>query len=59
MLIARRLRVAQALGCRFVTAETGLPIADEPNPSLANLRAAGLRTLEVRDNYVFAGTSWG
>lgn len=58
-LIARRIRVAQALGCRFVVAETGLPIRDEPNPSLANLQAAGLRPLEVRDNYVFAGTAWG
>ena len=57
-LIARRLRLGQALGCRLLVSETGLPIADEPNPSLHNLLTLGLRAVETRDNYVLPGTTW-
>ena len=57
-LLARRLRVAQALGCRLVAAETGAALPSEPNPSEHNLRALGLQPVAMRDNWVRPGTTW-
>jgi GNAT superfamily N-acetyltransferase len=57
-LIARRLRVANALGCTLVASETGAPVAGEPNPSEHNLRALGLELCAVRANWTAPGTAW-
>lgn len=58
-LIARRLRVAHALGCRLVCSETGVALPGQPNPSEHNLRALGLRPVAVRANWTRPGASWG
>lgn len=57
-LIARRLRVANALGCTLVASETGAPVAGEPNPSEHNLRALGLELVAVRANWTPPGAPW-
>ncbi len=50
-LIAARLRAARELGCRWVIAETGWPDPGTRNPSLENLRRAGLPVLYERTNW--------
>lgn len=50
-LIARRLADAAAAGCRWAVTETGEPIADEPNPSLANMKRCGFETVASRLNF--------
>ncbi len=50
-VIAERLRIALARGLRRIVTETGEPVADEPNPSLQNLRRAGFRVVCSRLNY--------
>ena len=50
-LIAARIEAARREGCRWVTAETGLPAEGATNPSLDNLERAGLRRLYVRRNW--------
>jgi hypothetical protein len=57
-LIARRLRVACALGCDLVLVETGAEVPGEPSPSLDNLRLAGFTPCFVRKNYAAPGTTW-
>lgn len=57
-LIARRLRVAAALGCDRVYVETGLPLPGETHPSLDNLIRAGFREAFTRQNFAPPGTSW-
>lgn len=52
-LLSARLQAALDLGCRHVATETGEPIGDEPNPSLANLRRAGFRHVCSRLNYAW------
>lgn len=47
-LLARRMREACALGCRWVTAETADDLPDKPNPSVHNLARLGWRLLHRR-----------
>jgi len=58
MLLAKRMRVALALGCRWIISETGEAIAGEPSPSLDNMQALGMRPIATRDNYVLEGVRW-
>ena len=50
-LIARRASEAAALGCRWLTAETGQPVPGAPSPSHRNLVACGFEIALRRDNY--------
>lgn len=50
-LMRERIADAAAAGCRWVVTETGEPIGDEPNPSLANMRRAGFETVASRLNF--------
>jgi GNAT superfamily N-acetyltransferase len=50
-LMALRIREAIAAGCTQITTETGEPVADEPNPSLINMRHCGFRQVCSRLNY--------
>jgi GNAT superfamily N-acetyltransferase len=54
-LLAKRLRVAFALGCRWVFSDTGEAVAGKPNPSHDNMLRLGLRPLFTRDNYAPSG----
>ncbi len=57
-LIARRLRLACALGCDLLLVETGAPVPGEPSPSLDNLCTAGFEPVFTRKNYAAPGTTW-
>jgi GNAT superfamily N-acetyltransferase len=48
MLIARR--IAAAAGARWAVTETGEPVADDPNPSLANMKRSGFEVVASRLN---------
>lgn len=50
-LMSRRIADAVAAGCRWIVTETGEPIGDEPNPSLANMRRCGFRLVASRLNF--------
>lgn len=50
-LMARRIADAHAAGCRLAVTETGEPIGDEPNPSLANMRRCGFQMVASRLNF--------
>lgn len=50
-LMARRIADAIAAGCRHIATETGEPMADEPNPSLANMFRCGFVTVASRLNF--------
>lgn len=50
-LLAARIAAAQASGCSLVVTETGEPVGDEANPSLANIRRAGFTQVCSRLNY--------
>jgi GNAT superfamily N-acetyltransferase len=56
-LMARRIRDAAALGCQWVTSETGAETAESPNPSLHNMRRIGLTELYERRNWVWRPSS--
>jgi GNAT superfamily N-acetyltransferase len=49
-LMARRIDDAIAAGARWIATETGEPIADEPNPSLENMRRMGFEAVASRLN---------
>jgi hypothetical protein len=49
-LLARRIVDAIDAGCTAIVSETGEPIADEPNPSLANLLRCGFKVVASRLN---------
>jgi len=53
--MARRIAEADAAGCRWVVTETGEPMGDESNPSLANMRHCGFRKVASRLNFVASG----
>lgn len=53
VLIARRLREAHELGCKWATAETMPDTAEHPNPSYRNMLRAGMRLLYHQAKYVF------
>lgn len=50
-LMALRIREARAVGCTRVFTETGEPVANEANPSLANMHRCGFERLCSRLNY--------
>jgi hypothetical protein len=50
-LMALRVREAIAAGCARIFTETGEPVSDEPNPSLANMQWSGFRRVASRLNY--------
>lgn len=59
MLLAKRMRVALALGCRYIVSETGEALPDQRNPSQDNMMSLGMRPVALRDNYVLDGVHWG
>jgi GNAT superfamily N-acetyltransferase len=50
-LMSRRIADALDAGCRYVATETGEPMGDEPNPSLANMYRAGFERVASRLNF--------
>lgn len=48
--MAARIAAAADAGARWVATETGEPVADEPNPSLANMKRAGFVQVASRLN---------
>lgn len=50
-VMARRISDAIAAGCRYIVTETGEPVADEPNPSLSNMKRCGFRQVASRLNF--------
>ena len=52
-LLDARIREARERGCRFASAETWAETPENPNPSQHNMRAAGLREVHVRRNWVY------
>ncbi|HTT36505.1 MAG TPA: GNAT family N-acetyltransferase [Burkholderiales bacterium] len=50
-LMASRIRAAIAAGCTQIVTETGEPVGDEPNPSLANMQRSGFVRVCSRLNY--------
>jgi ribosomal protein S18 acetylase RimI-like enzyme len=57
-LLDKRMRVAFALGCRWVFSDTGEALAGQPNPSFDNMRRLGLEPIARRENYAPAGARW-
>ncbi|GAA0463668.1 hypothetical protein Ade02nite_30470 [Paractinoplanes deccanensis] len=55
-LLAARAAKARELGCRWVVAETGVPVEGTSNPSLNNMLRAGLETWYVRPQFRWAET---
>ncbi|SEH84408.1 Acetyltransferase (GNAT) domain-containing protein [Mycolicibacterium rutilum] len=53
-LIAARIAAAAEAGCRWIVAEAEKPAEGADNPSLNNLRRAGLRPLYARRNWVWS-----
>jgi GNAT superfamily N-acetyltransferase len=51
-LMARRIDDAIAAGAKIIVTETGEPIADEPNPSLGNMRRCGFEKVASRHNFI-------
>lgn len=49
-LMARRIADAVSTGCDRIVTETGEPVGDEPNPSLANMRRFGFVQVASRLN---------
>ncbi len=56
-LMAIRVTDAAALGCAWITAETGTETPEEPNPSLHNMRHIGLVELYERRNWLWRPAS--
>jgi hypothetical protein len=52
-LMAARIAHAQAQGCVSIHTETGEPVGDEPNPSLANMVRCGFECVCSRANLAF------
>lgn len=51
-LMARRIADARDLGVRWIGAETGSETPEDPNPSLHNMRRAGMTELYARQNWL-------
>ena len=51
-LMARRIRDAAALGCRWVITETGEDVPQQPNPSFHNMLRTGFQLAYQRPNYL-------
>jgi GNAT superfamily N-acetyltransferase len=54
-LIHARIEAAREAGCRIVVSETGKPSPGESNPSLNNMRRAGLQPCYPRRNWIWSG----
>jgi len=54
-LMAQRIEAAIAAGCTRLVTETGEPVGDEPNPSLANMEWCGFEKVCSRLNYAAPG----
>lgn len=52
-LMARRVEDANALGAAWIVTETGTETADDPNPSLHNMRRLGFTELYERRNWIW------
>lgn len=52
-LMAARTVAATEAGCAWISTETGTETAEEPNPSLHNMRHAGMDELYERTNWIF------
>jgi GNAT superfamily N-acetyltransferase len=52
-LMARRIRDAAALGCRWLVTETGEDTAENPNPSYHNMVRTGFKLAYLRPNYPY------
>jgi len=50
-VMALRIEEAIAAGCMHIVTETGEPVADEPNPSLSNMKRCGFRQVASRLNF--------
>jgi hypothetical protein len=50
-VMVRRIADAIAAGCTALATETGEPIGDEGNPSLANMRRCGFTLVASRENF--------
>jgi hypothetical protein len=50
-VMALRIEDAIAAGCTHIVTETGEPVADEPNPSLSNMKRCGFRQVASRLNF--------
>jgi len=50
-LMAARIRRALETGHECIVTETGEPVGDDPNPSLANMLWAGFRRVDSRTNF--------
>lgn len=50
-LMALRIRLALEMSCRLIVTETGEPVGDESNPSLANMVRCGFTQVASRLNY--------
>jgi hypothetical protein len=50
--MSRRIADAIAGGAAAIATETGEPVSDEPNPSLANMRRCGFACMASRLNLV-------
>ena len=51
-LMARRVRDAAALGCRWLVTETGQETPEQLNPSYRNMKRAGFADAYHRPNYM-------
>ena len=52
-IMARRIRDAADLGCRWVVTETGEDLPDHPNPSFHNMLRTGFALAYQRPNFTF------
>jgi GNAT superfamily N-acetyltransferase len=57
-LMVARIRAAAARGCRWLTTQTGEPLAGEPSSSRNNMLRCGFHVAQRRDNYAPIGASW-
>ena len=58
LLLAKRIRVALALGCRAIVSETGEAVTGQRSSSYNNMVCLGLCPIATRDNYVLDGVGW-
>ena len=52
-IMARRIRDAAALGCRWLVTETGEDVPEHPNPSYRNMLRTGFQLAYLRPNYIY------
>ena len=58
-LMARRMRDAAEMGCKWVITETGEETPDLPNPSYRNMVRLGFKLAYFRQNYIFTPATNG